>query len=83
VRTPSTSELARELKNFSGSLGAAYFDPIRCVIRVLEDTVETSHFDSTNMRKSMDDCSGNTGGLTCASAGTGGARPDSDYEEDG
>jgi len=83
VRTPSASELVRELKHFSGSLGAAYFDPIRCVIRVLEDTLETSHFDSTDMRKPTGDCSGNTGGLTCASAGTGGARPDPDHEEDG
>ena len=83
MRVPSASELARELRRFSGSLGAAYFDPTRCVIRVLEDTLETSHFDSTNMRQSTSDYSGNTDGLTCASARTGGARPDSDYEENG
>ena len=49
VRTPSTSELTRELRYFSGRLGAAYFDPVTCVIRVVEDTLETTHFDSTNM----------------------------------
>ena len=76
-------ELARELSRFSGSLGAAYFDPIRCVIRVLEDTLETSHFDSTNMRRSIDGCSRNAGGLTRVSPGTSWARPDSDHEEDG
>ena len=36
--------------NSSGSLGAAYFDPIKCVVRVVEDTLETSHFDSMTMR---------------------------------
>lgn len=52
-------------------------------MRVLEDTLETPHFDSTNMRKSTEDYSGNAGALTCASPGTGRAGPDSDYEEDG
>ncbi|KAF9783468.1 muts domain V-domain-containing protein [Thelephora terrestris] len=32
-----------------GSLGAAYFDSIKCVVRVVEDTLETSHLDSTTM----------------------------------
>ena len=36
----------------SGSLGAAYFDPIKYVVRVVEDTLETSHFDSMTMRAS-------------------------------
>lgn len=79
----STSELTRELKHSSGSLGAAYFDPVRCVIRVLEDTLETSHFDSTNMRESMVDCLGNISELIYTSPGTGGAGPYSDYKEDG
>jgi len=69
--------------HFSGNLGAAYFDPITCVIRVVEDTVETSHFDSTNMSGLSAGFPENTGGLTRASPGIGGARPDSYHEQDG
>ena len=69
--------------NFSGFLGAAYFDPIKCVIRVVEDTLETSHFDTTNMRRLTDDCSGDTCGLTYASPGTSGTGPDPEHENDG
>lgn len=78
-----TSELAHESRHFSGYLGAAYLDPIKCVIRVVEDTLETSRFDSMNMRRSTNNCSGNTGELTCASPGTGGARLDPNYEKNG
>ncbi|KAF5369357.1 hypothetical protein D9758_002767 [Tetrapyrgos nigripes] len=30
-------------------VGAAYYDPVKCIIYVLEDTPETSHFDLTKM----------------------------------
>ena len=35
----------------SGRVGCAYYDPVKCVIFVLEDTQETSHFDLTKMRE--------------------------------
>ncbi|KAF9644907.1 hypothetical protein BDM02DRAFT_3157041 [Thelephora ganbajun] len=47
--TAPDNEKVRLFPRHPGSLGAAYFDPIKCVIRVVEDTVETFHFDSTTM----------------------------------
>jgi DNA mismatch repair protein MSH5 len=34
----------------SGRLGAAYYEPAKGIIHVLEDTQETLHFDLTRMR---------------------------------
>ncbi|KAJ7819398.1 DNA mismatch repair protein MutS [Mycena olivaceomarginata] len=34
----------------SGRCGAAYYDPIKCMIYVLEDTQETTHYELTTMR---------------------------------
>jgi hypothetical protein len=67
--------LPRELRYYTGSgyLGAAYFDPVKCVIRVVEDTLETPHFDSTNMRRSTNGFFRSAGGLTCASSRIDGA----------
>lgn len=76
-------QLAHELRRSSGSLGAAFFDPVTCLIRVVEDTLETSHFDTTNMGESVDSRPENDGALTCASPRIGGSRADSDHEEDG
>jgi hypothetical protein len=36
----------------SGRCGAAYYDPIKCMIYVLEDTQETTHYELTTMRTS-------------------------------
>ncbi|KAG0700111.1 DNA mismatch repair protein MutS [Suillus ampliporus] len=33
----------------SGRVAGAYYDPVRCIVYVLEDTQEDAHFDLTNM----------------------------------
>lgn len=33
----------------SGRVGFAYYDPIKCVVFVLEDAEETAHYDLTQM----------------------------------
>jgi hypothetical protein len=33
----------------SGRIGCAYYDPVKCVLIVLEDTQDTEHFDLANM----------------------------------
>lgn len=33
-----------------GRIAGAYYDSIRCIVYVLEDTQEDPHFDLTNMR---------------------------------
>lgn len=34
---------------FSGKIGCAYYDPVKCIIHALEDTQENHHFDLTRM----------------------------------
>jgi hypothetical protein len=33
-----------------GRIAGAYYDPVKCIVYVLEDTQEGAHFDLTNMR---------------------------------
>jgi len=35
-----------------GRIGCAYYDPVKYLIYVLEDTLETAHFDVTKTRQS-------------------------------
>lgn len=35
----------------SGRLGAAYYDPFKATLYLLEDTADSTHFDLTHMRK--------------------------------
>lgn len=35
---------------YSGRVGCAYYDPVKCLIYIFEDTQETPHFDLTTMR---------------------------------
>lgn len=35
---------------YSGRIGFAYYDPVKCKIYVLEDTQESAYFDVTKMR---------------------------------
>lgn len=34
-------------------IGCAYYDPVKLVMYVLEDTAESSHFDVTKLRESL------------------------------
>jgi hypothetical protein len=40
----------RRLTVISGRVGAAYFNPVDCVLYLLEDTQESHHYDLTIMR---------------------------------
>ena len=33
----------------SGRIGCAYYDPVKCIVYVLEDTQEGAHYDLTKM----------------------------------
>jgi hypothetical protein len=36
--------------NDSGRVGGAYYDPVKCLVYVLEDTQDTPHFELAKMR---------------------------------
>lgn len=46
-----TSILAHAYMSCSGRLGAAYHDPLRATLYLLEDTTDSAHFDMTQLRK--------------------------------
>ncbi|KAG1745988.1 DNA mismatch repair protein MutS [Suillus paluster] len=45
----SSSKICLTISCQSGRVAGAYYDPIRCIVYVLEDTQEDAHLDLTNM----------------------------------
>lgn len=46
-------EISRLTRTVRGRLGAAFYDRAKCTMYLVEDTIESAHYDLSHMRKSF------------------------------